>query len=298
MLETTRFASVAVLGAAVLWGTTGTLQAFLPSTSQPIAVGAFRLLFGSAALVVVLAFNRSALRTLARLPKRKVFFAGIGIAAYNLLFFWAVREAGVGVGTVVAIGSAPLFASLFALLSTRRLPSQKHMLGQFISISGVIVLGLSGATTHFSVLGLLLALAAGASYTAYTLTTSSIDPRIAPTAIAASTFSIAAILSAPALFLVPIAWTQNPQSLAILGFLGVIVTGLAYFVYTWGLRYVTASTAVTLVLAEPLTAWLLSIILIGEAVTVARASGAAMIVFGVWLVAHSPDRNLRSQDPE
>ncbi|HFQ93738.1 MAG TPA: hypothetical protein ENK32_06995, partial [Anaerolineae bacterium] len=39
-----------VLAAAVLWGTTGTAQAFAPAGAHPLSVGAMRLLVGGVAL--------------------------------------------------------------------------------------------------------------------------------------------------------------------------------------------------------------------------------------------------------
>src|SRR6056297_2150819 len=44
-------AVLAALAAAMLWGTTGTLQSLLPADRQPLVVGALRVILGAAALM-------------------------------------------------------------------------------------------------------------------------------------------------------------------------------------------------------------------------------------------------------
>jgi DME family drug/metabolite transporter len=97
-----------VLGAAILWGTTGTIQAFLPEARDPLLVAGFRMAFGAATLFAMAALAQGALAGFRGLPWRWVIAAGAAIAAYNLLFFKGVLGAGVGVGTVLAIGGAPI----------------------------------------------------------------------------------------------------------------------------------------------------------------------------------------------
>ena len=42
-----------ILAAAMLWGTTGTAQAFAPPGSDPLVIGALRLLLGGSVLCAV-----------------------------------------------------------------------------------------------------------------------------------------------------------------------------------------------------------------------------------------------------
>src|SRR3954447_7310517 len=93
-----------VLLAAVLFGTTGTAQALGPSAS-PLTVGAVRIAVGAALLLLV---QRLAARGSAgRWPLGPQLLGAIGVAGYQLCFFAAVKDTGVAVGTVVALGSAP-----------------------------------------------------------------------------------------------------------------------------------------------------------------------------------------------
>src|SRR5256712_1866593 len=99
------------LGAAVLWGTTGTARALGPVGAAPLAVGAARIAVGGTALVAIALARGSLLRPWPPLPAA---LSAIAVAVYQLTFFEGVARAGVAVGTIVAIGSAPAFAGLLA----------------------------------------------------------------------------------------------------------------------------------------------------------------------------------------
>jgi drug/metabolite transporter, DME family len=113
-----------VLLAAVCFGTTGTAQALGPDASDPVGVGAARILVGGALLVAVALAGRGALfrRRWARGP---VAVAVTGVAVYQLAFFAAVADTGVAVGTIVALGSAPTLAGPFEWLVDRRRPQAR-----------------------------------------------------------------------------------------------------------------------------------------------------------------------------
>jgi DME family drug/metabolite transporter len=275
---------LAVLAAAVLWGTTGTVQALLPAEPQPLVVAACRLLIGAAALLALAGLSGAARRAFRRLPARWIFAAGLAIGAYNLMFFAAVTQTGVGIGTALAIGSAPLWATAFELVLSGRGPDRRRLAGQAICICGSVLLVLSGAATPASAGGMAVAGLAGSAYAAYSLITSRIGQCAPSATIAAATFSVAAVLVAPALVLMPSTWALEPASWPKLAFLGVVATGLAYALYTWGLRHVAPSTAVTLALAEPLTAWFLATVVVGEPVTPGKLAGAVMLLIGLAVV--------------
>ena len=100
-----------ILLAAVLWGTTGTAQELGPEAASPLAVGSLRLLLGAAALIVlaVISAPPTSWRWLMR-PATLV--AAAGMAAYQPLFFSGVDRTGVAVGTLLALGSAPVFVGI------------------------------------------------------------------------------------------------------------------------------------------------------------------------------------------
>ncbi len=88
-----------VLAAAVLWGSTGTAQAFAPLGAQPVVVGVVRLVVGGSALLVWAVACGSLWRGTS-CPILAILFAAAGMAAYQLCFFAAVATTGVAIGTM------------------------------------------------------------------------------------------------------------------------------------------------------------------------------------------------------
>ena len=281
------FGVLLVLGAAVLWGTTGTIQAFLPEARDPLLVAGFRMVFGAATLFVLAALAQGAFAGFRQLPWGWVLAAAASIAAYNLLFFKGVLGAGVGVGTVLAIGGAPIWVTLFTIVVLRRRPDRITMFGQGLSITGAALLVLSGGSESSSLSGIILSILAGAAYAAYSTITSKISDAAPSVTVAAATFGMAAVLVVPVFFIAPLDWALALSPMALLIFLGVVVTGLSYALYTKGLQTVPAASAVTLALAEPLTAWLLATFLVGEANTPAKMAGAALLIAGLYVVSRA-----------
>jgi len=286
-----RWAAIgAVILAAALWGSTGTIQALLPEGRAPVAVGALRLIVGAATLLLMAAVRPDSRAAFAGLPWRGVAFSGIAICAYNLLFFWSVSLTGVGIGTAITIGSAPVWTSLYEIAIARRRPPPRALVGQAISIMGVLILATSGQSGQAGGVGILLALGAGACYAAYSVSTSRIGHTAPSVSIAAATFLVAALCAAPVLIFVPLGWLAGPVPWAAMAFLGIGATGLSYALYTWGLTHITASSAVTLALVEPLTAWILATVVVLEPLTSGAVLGALLVFAGLVLVTTASAR--------
>ena len=70
-------------------------------------------------------------------------------------------------------------------------------------------------------------------------------------------------------------------------YLGIVATGLAYVLFGYGLRRLTSATAVTLVLAEPLTAALLAAVVLDEVIPWVGWVGVGVVLVGLVAVGRS-----------
>ncbi len=275
-----------VLGAAVLWGTTGTARALAPGDASPLAVGAVRIAIGGLALVA-LALARG---TLARpaWPFAATLVAAAGVAAYQLAFFAGVARAGVAAGTIVAIGSAPVFAGLLgaALLGER--PAGRWYAATALAVAGVALLGLPRGGLAVDALGLVLPLAAGAAYAVYATASKALLASHDGVAVAAAAFGGGALLLVPILVTSDLAWVATPTGAAVALELGLLATAAAYVLFTAGLARLPVSYAATLSLAEPVTAAALGTLVLREAVTPAGAIGALAVASALALLAVRP----------
>jgi DME family drug/metabolite transporter len=271
-----------VLLASLCFGTTGTAQALGPAGLSPAGVGAARILVGGALLVLV-ALLSSGLRGLPRVP---LILGALAVASYQLAFFAAVSDTGVAVGTIIALGSGPAFAGAVEWAIERRVPSRAWAAATALACAGVAMLALSGADASVSVLGVALALVAGASYAGYTYASKRmLATGNAPETVMAGAFGLAAVFLLPVLLVTGPSWVATGEGLALALFLGVVPTAAAYLLFARGLKQLSAAETATLTLAEPLTATILGVLVLSEQLNAPSALGAALILLGLVFLA-------------
>jgi DME family drug/metabolite transporter len=301
---------LAVLLASMLFGTTGTSQALGPDGTTPLSIGVMRMVVGGTSLAIlafVLAW-RHARRRVDAVPRPRLgvrplalmVLTGVCISVYQPLFFLGTERNGVAVGTVVALGSAPILAGLLEWALTRRVPSGTWMLATALATVGVVLLGFGGeaGVSHGTdPVGILGSIGAGASFAVIAnaqrrLLDGGWDPFTVVGAMGAS----AAALSALLLPFVDLAWLGTTRGLAMALWLGFATMAIAYVLFTWGLSGLTAATAATLTLGEPLTAAILGITVLGERLSGLAIIGLVVLAAGLGLLAWG-SRSPRDPEP-
>lgn len=270
-----------VLGAALLWGTTGTAQAFAPVGFDPKVIGTLRLLIGGLALLL-LAISRNELGSFKDWNRKQVFWAAAFTACYQISFFAAVAKTGVAIGTVVGIGSAPIAGGLLGRIFRGEQLNRRWLLATLLSISGCILLSVtSGGAVKIDLFGIFLAIIAGASYAAYTLLIKGMLHQHSPNAVMAVLVCAGAIMLSPSLIYCDLQWLLQPRSIAVVLHLGLATMALSYWLFARGLQTVQVATATTLSLAEPMTAATLGIVVLGEQLNLQAFSGILLIFLGL-----------------
>ena len=220
----------------MLFGTTGTSQALGPAGTTPLSIGVMRMVIGGTGLAILaflLAARHARRRPVDSAPPPRLgirslalmVLTGVCLAIYQPLFFLGTSLNGVAVGTVVALGSAPILAGLLEWALTRRMPTPTWM---------------------------------GAS---------------------------SAGLCAFAVPVVDLAWLGPTSGLVMALWLGIATISIAYVLFTWGLSGLTAATAATLTLGEPLTASILGIVVLGERLSALAIVGLVVLGAGLALLA-------------
>jgi DME family drug/metabolite transporter len=277
---------LAILIAAVLWGTTGTAASFLPPGVPPVATGAATMSIGGLLLFAVTPrLSWAALRGAA--TRGWLLAGGACVVAYPLAFYSSMSLAGVAVGNVVSLGSAPVFAAVLerAIEGHRLRPAWWGTTG--LAVTGIVLLGLAGpahAEAHGpgspadGAWGITLGLVAGASYAGYTYCSRRAMQRGCESRAAmGAMFGAAAVLLLPVLFATGAPLTRSGASLGIAGYLAIGPMFLAYLAFGAGLKRVRSSTATTLTLLEPVIATLLAVLVVGERLPPLGWAGLALI---------------------
>lgn len=280
-----------VLAAAALWGTTGTAQSFAPVGTSPVWVGALRLAVAAAFFAAWLGLRRAPPRAGGdRLPWAGIAFAGACMALYNLAFFAGVRAAGVAVGTAVALGSGPLWAGLLEALLWRRAPRPLWWAGTAVAVAGGAAMVAGGGRAAASPVGLALCATAGLSYAAYALVNKRLVARAAPSTVTGAVFAVAALIALPPAWAMAGWPALGVREGLVIAWLGVASTGVAYLLFSHGLRHLSGATAVALALFEPVTAFALAVAVVGERPGMVAVLGLLGVLAGLGLVVRAEVR--------
>ena len=272
--------------AAVLWGTTGTAQALAPAGAGALSIGALRLLVGGLALLAFAYFRHRMIPAAAlRRSFGALFLAGMCMAAYQVLFFAGVACTGVAVGTIVGIGSSPVLAGALASIVRKEKPGWRWALATSLAVTGCALMVVFGSQIQVNSMGLLLAVGAGAAYATFTLLTKRLLESQALEGMMAVSFCLGALVLSPVLLTERLEWGLTWRGAAVILHLGFFATALAYILFGYGLRLLPVATAVTLSLAEPMTAGLLGVLILREKLAAHTLFGIALILSGLLILS-------------
>ena len=293
-----------VLLAAMLWGTTGTAQHFAPGDLSAYWVGSLRMLMAALFFVALSPCVRPRAGA-ARPPQRnrqrmtRILFCGLCMAVYNLSFFAGVRACGVALGTALAIGSGPIWAGFMQAAVQKRWPGALWWLGTCIGVGGGIVMALAStdAAGRLPWHGMALCLLAGMSYAAYALANQDLVREGPVARTNAWVFGCAALMSLPPAALLGGPLHTSFSGWAVVIYLGVVATGVAYLLFSMGLRRISVATGVALSKAEPITAFALSLAVVGERPAWWAVPGLAAVIAGLWLVVRAEMREEAGATP-
>jgi DME family drug/metabolite transporter len=288
--------------AGVLWGTGGLVVTLLHQRDGlgAMTISAWRMVLAAAVLFVFAAAtgrSRVALETMRTHPLLSVAVGG-GTALYQGLFFISVLMVGVGVATVVSLGLAPVIASIWENIAARTWPSRREVAVLGAALAGLALIsataGHGSAASDEPVLGLVLAVASGATYAAITVLGHRLAQQVDPVALTTCATAVGAVVLAP--FLAVAAAAQEPVltsglgSLALLAYLGVATMALSYGLLYAGLRTTSGSAATVATLVEPLSAAFLAALVLGERLTWPLLGGGALILGAVVALHPTEER--------
>ncbi|MFF5792373.1 DMT family transporter [Paeniglutamicibacter sp. NPDC012692] len=283
----------AITVTSILWGTTGTAATFAPDAG-PLAIGAAALGVGGIlqALIAIPALLANRARLRANLPLVAV--GAVAVAIYPLAFYSSMHLAGVALGTVVSLASAPLASGVLEWFVQRTPLGRWWMVAAGLGIIGSVLLCLSKMAAGpedagNTIAGMALGLVAGATYACYSWCARRLmDRGVGRSASMGAVFGAGGVLLLPVLFLTGAPLIATPQAFAVAAYMALVPMFLGYVLFGYGLARLGASTATTITLSEPAVAAILAVVIVGETLSPAGWSGLAIIGAALVVLAVAP----------
>jgi len=260
-----------------VFGTIGIVRRYIPYPSSVIALA--RGLIGMLFLLALRLCGGERLAA-AELKRNAVSLclSGVLLGANWILLFEAYRYTSVSVATVCYY-MAPVFVILTtpiflheALTAKKRLCAAAAVCGMVL-VSGVLESGVSGLT------GVLFGLGAAVSYAAVILLNKQI------TGLSAGDRTLVQLGAAAVALLPYVLMTEDLSALdtswfvlAMLLVAGVVHTGIAYALYFGSIRNLPAQTAALLSYIDPITAVVLSALVLKEQLSLTAGVGGALVI--------------------
>jgi DME family drug/metabolite transporter len=274
-----------VMVSALCWGTIGvaTEGVYRVAQTNALSIGFWRLAFAVPALWILLwrVVGPRALH-IARKDLALMTVMGGMMALYQVSLFTAIPFLGVTVAVIITICSAPVLIAVLAAI----------FLGEkFTAHAGVaLVLALAGTMLVANLTpeeflvrgsqleGVLWALGSGVGYAIITLVSRALAGRYHPLQPVSIGFTAGALLLLPLSIASSFVAAYPPTGWALLAYLGLVPTALAYWVFFTGMKATPATTASIVVLLEPLVAALLAAFLYQEQLPPTGWLGAGLLL--------------------
>ncbi|EGQ8042374.1 EamA family transporter [Vibrio alginolyticus] len=286
--------TLSILFASTLWGTTGTAASLAPDVSA-LAIGAFSMGIGGfmQACLSAKSLKRDFRKVVHK--KKTLLISIIALATYPLAFYSSMRFAGVAIGTVISISTAPFFSALLECLFSRNQTITKRWMMSFaIGVIGITLLLASESSANslfdqdMKHWGVLLGLLAGLTYAIYSWGVKAmIDHGIESQTAMGSVFGIGGVLLLPTLFITGDNLFASSTNTTVMLYMALIPMGLGYVAFGFGLRFVTASGASILTLFEPVIAAALAVAIVGEEISFIGWVGITLTLVCLFLQSKS-----------
>jgi len=272
-----------ILVSCLFFSITGTLQQIAPPEASPTVVTEVRMALGAVTLWIWCLCNGE-YRTPWRIVPKRVLAMMVGcICFYQLCFFNAVREVGVAVGTVVSIGSAPIWAAIVTLVVFGIKPSKLWYVATACAICGIVSINIDDLSID-NYAGLILPVAGAAGLATEIVFAKKMLETVPPIFAMFLELVGVALILLPFMVFFPVSWIFTADGLVVSLALGVLTAGFSFAFFIKGLSHTTPTVVSTLSLAEPLGATCLGIFFLHEPMPYNTLIGIVLLIASIVIL--------------
>ncbi|MCC2639627.1 MAG: putative uncharacterized transporter yedA [Nitrospira sp.] len=292
MKKPTTFAAYAALTtSALVWGGSIVGQKLALGTFSAVETSVLRAVGALAILLPLWWWTEGGRTALTSRDLKLLSFLGLGVLGNHLLTLFGLRYIGASTAGVI-IGAGPAITALLSSLLVRDIPFKAVAAGCAVSFAGVVLVSgvggqvVGGSNPWFGGLLVLLGLV---SWALYSIGGREVMKRLSPLTVNWTTLLVSLLLQIPLLwtdekFLVTGAGAVPISGWLALLYLIVFATALGQQAWLFGVKGVGPARAGIFINLIPVSALLLSAVVLGETIGAREVAGIFLILTGVWLV--------------
>ena len=287
-------ACAALITAAVVWGGSVVAQKVALGAFSAVEVSVFRGM-GALCILIPLWWWRDRSRTSVTVRDLGVLAAlGLAVVGNHLLMLYGLQDIGAGAAGVI-IGASPAITAFLSSLILRDMPFRRVWVGCAVSFIGVALVSGGHATTMGGTAPLLggwLIVLSLISWALYTIGSRWVMERLSPLTVNWTTLGISLLVQAPMLWMDPKVLETGVGSIPSSGWVALVyvivfATALGQQAWLYGVAGIGPSRAGVFTNLIPVSALLLSFVILGESLDVITVLGIGCVLGGVWLVNRS-----------
>lgn len=274
-----------ILGALIIWSSSFVAIKVAYETFPPITMGTSRFIIASLILGVLALLPKNRVR-LEKKDMLTVALSGfLGITSYVVLQNIAVQWTSASSATLI-IASYPIITLILETLIYKTKLNVFKSVGILIAIVGVVILSYVKAESRQQgeLLGSLMLVAAGVVWAFYNFLTKKVVNRYPSITLLFYQTLFGTICLIPLSLFERGSWAApTPLSFAMILFLGVFCSAIAFLLYNAGLKKLSASSVTSMLNLVPIFGVFFSWALLGEQVALRKFLGGAIVILGVML---------------
>ena len=183
----------------------------------------------------------------------------------------------------IIISSNPIFVVIFAGFLLNEKITLEKVIGLLLSVFGLcLVTRVFGSLTEVNIPGVLMAISAALFFGLYTVLSKKVVKKLGGVITNAGSFFAGSCVLLAILLLKgePILQGVNQTTVGPVLYLGLVVTGFAYFCFLKGLSLIDASKGAIVFFFKPIVASLLAFLILHEAIGMNKVIGTAFVICG------------------
>lgn len=288
MIAIVAWASLPVVGKATL------------SMAGPVTISIFRGIF---AFLFILPFAlKAGFRPGMLLTKKALFYGSVAFLCNTVVMQAGLSWCSANVASILQ-ATMPVCMLIGGVLCLGEVMTAWKAVGAVLATAGIVITCIGGTLIdeNTTIVGILMAASTSVTWTIYSVHIKKYDENLPAAIIAAMTFGVGVVLTAPfcigEILLVTGIPAFTPEMVLSLLYLGVVILGVANMAWSAGVARVDAAVSGLLFNLSPVLGMLLAL-LAGEVMSGLQFFGCAVVIVGIFLGFRDQRREERLHEAE